>query len=190
MGGQPIHQGILLIRHAEASGQEPDADLTPAGHRQARDLAERLRHLQVDGVVSSPYLRARNTVTPFATSNGIAVEIHNDLYERVLSLEPLPDWLVHVRRSFEDFDYAVGGGESLNATCDRALGALRDVLGLGCGFPAVVSHGNLIASILARVDPAFGFEEWRTMKNPDLFSLTFEAGTPVGYTRIEAQTDE
>lgn len=146
--------------------------------------------LKVDGVVSSPYLRARNTAAPFAAGNGLAVEVHDDLYERVLSLEPLPDWLVHVRRSFEDFDYAVGGGESLNATCDRALGALRDVLALRHGFPAVVTHGNLIASILGRVDPAFGFEQWRTMKNPDLFSLTFEAGTPVGYTRIEAQTDD
>ena len=141
-------------------------------------------------MVSSPYLRAKNTAAPFATHNGLAVEVHDDLYERVLSLEPLPDWLVHVRRSFEDFDYAVGGGESLNATCDRALGALRDVLGLGYGFPAVVTHGNLIASILGRVDPAFGFEQWQTMKNPDLFSLTFEAGTPVGYTRIETQTDD
>lgn len=141
-------------------------------------------------MVSSPYLRARNTVTPFATSNGVAVEIHDDLYERVLSLEPLPDWLAHVRRSFEDFGYAVGGGESLNATCDRALGALRDVLALGHGLPAVVTHGNLIASILGRVDPAFGFEEWRTMKNPDLFVLTFEAGSPAAFTRIKAQTDD
>ncbi len=141
-------------------------------------------------MVSSPYLRAKNTAAPFATHNGLAVEVHDDLYERVLSLEPLPDWLVHVRRSFEDFDYAVGGGESLNATCDRALGALRDVLGLGYGFPAVVTHGNLIASILGRVDPAFGFEEWRTMKNPDLFVLRFEAGTPVEFTRIETQTDD
>ena len=56
---------VVLVRHAEAAPGDPDElrALTPAGHRQARELGERLRAdgLKPDAVLSSPLLRARET---------------------------------------------------------------------------------------------------------------------------------
>lgn len=56
---------VVLVRHAEAAPGDPDElrALTPAGHRQARELGERLRDGGVNphAVLSSPLLRARET---------------------------------------------------------------------------------------------------------------------------------
>lgn len=64
---------IYLVRHAKAgrraewTGDDRLRPLTPAGERQAAALAERLAP-EVDGrIVSSPYLRCVQTVTPLAT---------------------------------------------------------------------------------------------------------------------------
>ncbi|WP_262985216.1 histidine phosphatase family protein [Paenibacillus elgii] len=47
-------QTIYLIRHAQATGQAPDAELTPQGEAQAAILADLLHAFPVDTVVSSP----------------------------------------------------------------------------------------------------------------------------------------
>jgi len=41
---------------------------------------------------------------------------------------------------------------------------------------AIVIHGNLLALMLQKLDPAFGFEQWQGMTNPDVFRITFPSG--------------
>jgi len=36
------------------------------------------------------------------------------------------------------------------------------------------SHGNAIGLYLNLLDPTFGFDNWRVMRNPDLFRLVFQ----------------
>jgi 2,3-bisphosphoglycerate-dependent phosphoglycerate mutase len=177
---------LIMIRHCESSGQAPDAPLTEAGTRAAEALADRLEALNPDAVYSSPYLRARTTVQPFADRAGLTIIEDARLHERVLSGEPLDDWLDHIRRSYEDLDHVAGtGGESLRATQTRALAALGDIVARGHRLPIVASHGNLISSVLRAADPDFGFEAWRALKNPDLFELDFDGARSVGYRRLE-----
>jgi phosphohistidine phosphatase len=56
---------LLIVRHAEAAPGDPDElrPLTPNGREQARGLGKRLRDegLEVDAVLTSPLLRARET---------------------------------------------------------------------------------------------------------------------------------
>jgi phosphohistidine phosphatase len=56
---------LLIVRHAEAAPGDPDElrPLTPNGREQARDLGRRLRDegLEIDAVLTSPLLRARET---------------------------------------------------------------------------------------------------------------------------------
>jgi 2,3-bisphosphoglycerate-dependent phosphoglycerate mutase len=74
---------LLLIRHCESSGQAPNAALTPRGMEQANELARwlQLSHL-IDHVISSPYLRALQTIEPFAAVAGLSVEQDARLAER------------------------------------------------------------------------------------------------------------
>lgn len=39
---------------------------------------------------------------------------------------------------------------------------------------AVASHGNALAIYLGTLDPSFGIEQWRSMRNPDLFRVIHE----------------
>ncbi|KAA2301986.1 histidine phosphatase family protein, partial [Clostridioides difficile] len=57
-------QSIYLIRHAKATGQEPHAELTDEGIRQAEKLADILAHHSITYIVSSPWKRAVQTAMP------------------------------------------------------------------------------------------------------------------------------
>ncbi len=59
---------LFVVRHAEAAPGEPDElrPLTQAGRATARALGERLAAEQIDAVVSSPLLRARETAEAIA----------------------------------------------------------------------------------------------------------------------------
>jgi 2,3-bisphosphoglycerate-dependent phosphoglycerate mutase len=176
---------LLLIRHCQATAQHPDAPLTAWGARTADALVAGLRDLAPDAVYSSPYERAHGTIRPFAISAGLPVRFDERLRERILSDNDLEDWLDHVRRSFADPDYCAPGGESLNQARTRATVALADIAAAGHRLPVVVSHGNLIASVLRSMDATFGFAEWQGLRNPDLFQVDLDAGQPVAFVRLE-----
>ncbi|MBA3841333.1 MAG: histidine phosphatase family protein [Actinobacteria bacterium] len=67
---------LFVVRHAEAAPGEPDElrPLTEAGRAAARALAEQLAAEQVDAVVSSPLLRARETADAIARAAGVEAE--------------------------------------------------------------------------------------------------------------------
>ena len=178
-------QKLLLIRHCQSTGTHPDAPLSDAGAKAAEALIIRLRDLAPDAVYSSPYERAQATVRPFAISAGLSVGLDDRLRERVLSDRDLENRLDHIRRSFAEPDYRAPGGESLNQTMQRAIGALTDIAAASHRLPAVASHRNLTASVLRSMDPAFGFEQLLDLRTPDLFEVEVDAGRPVRFVRLD-----
>ncbi|MFN9298949.1 MAG: histidine phosphatase family protein [Acidobacteriota bacterium] len=145
---------VLLIRRCASTAQHPEAPLTEAGMAAADGLATQLQPLRIDAVYSSPYVRAIATIAPFADRLEFAIREEGRLCERLLAKEPLAGFPDHIRRSFDDLDYRVEGGESLREVGDRGLAALSE---------------------------SFGYEDWKTLKNPDLFTLEFADGKLVSY---------
>ena len=72
---------IFLVRHAEAAPGEPDAlrPLTPAGQAAARELAAQLASEELDAVLSSPLLRARQTADQIARAADLTAEVDERL---------------------------------------------------------------------------------------------------------------
>jgi phosphohistidine phosphatase len=68
---------VFLVRHAEAAPGDPDElrPLTTAGRATAEALGERLASHQLDAVVSSPLLRARETAAPIAKAANLVAAI-------------------------------------------------------------------------------------------------------------------
>ncbi len=64
---------LFVVRHAEAAPGEPDElrPLTDAGRAAARALGEVLAAENLDAVVSSPLLRARETADAIARAAGL-----------------------------------------------------------------------------------------------------------------------
>jgi len=176
---------LLLIRHCESMGQAADAPLSERGHEQARALARDLALQPIDRVISSPFLRAQQTIEPFVQQVGLALEFDARLVEKTLSREPIPSWREEVQRSFVDFEHTLPGGESSREAQARGRAALDAALAAGHTLPALVSHGQLMSLILHSIDPAFGFDEWARLANPDVFVVEgATGGSPLRFRRL------
>ncbi|MGY5611002.1 histidine phosphatase family protein [Paenibacillus sp. ALE3] len=95
---------IYFVRHAQATGQEPDARLTDEGNRQAEQLADFMENVGVECIVSSPWKRAVRTIQPLAERKQLQVYTDPRLQERVLSHEHLDDWLDVLEQTYLDED--------------------------------------------------------------------------------------
>ncbi|MGA9232062.1 MAG: histidine phosphatase family protein [Exiguobacterium oxidotolerans] len=160
---------IYLIRHCEASGQEPDAPLTENGHRQAKELVSFFESRSVNRILSSPFRRAIESIEAVAFQTNCSIEIQDDLRERVLSRQPLTDWQEHLQRTFTDFDYACPGGETSAEATRRIQDIMNDVWSHSAETTVLVTHGNLLALYLHSLDSSFGFEQGQHLRNPDIF---------------------
>ena len=179
-------QQIVIVRHAEASGQDANAALTIEGQLQASTLVDLLLQFQIQRVISSPFLRATDTVRPFCRRAGLALETDHRLAERILSARALPDWREHLRRSFDDLDYCLEDGESSRAAQARGTSAVRAALESDKRC-VLVTHGNLLALILRSIDVTVGFEFWSTLSNPDAFLIQVDGEGPTGFRRVWTQ---
>ena len=104
-------QQLLLIRHCQAVGQVPQAELTEVGEIQAGELAEFLSEWPVDYIKSSTYERAQQSILPFASLVGLPLNLDERLTERILAVSPLENGRQVIRDSFEDLDLRATGGE-------------------------------------------------------------------------------
>ncbi|MFK7603075.1 histidine phosphatase family protein [Deinococcus sp. SM5_A1] len=155
--------GFLLIRHAKASGQAPDAPLTAEEQAQAHRLASQLAQHGIIRMVSSPWLRAVDTARPLATALGLSIKTDERLTERVLSGRDLPHWQTALKASFALPALKLPGGESGTAARTRALAALKDAEDPQ-GLTAIFTHGNLLALLLG-----LDYGGWADLRNPDVW---------------------
>ncbi|MFC0189751.1 histidine phosphatase family protein [Fictibacillus aquaticus] len=162
---------LYCIRHCSAEGQHPDAALTADGEKQALDLFLYMKELEIDVIISSPYVRAKQTVRHLAESKKLKIEVDARLGERRLAGTDLPDWLEHLKRSFEDEHAVLPGGESSYEASKRALSLVDDLLQRKENHIALVTHGNLLALLLKAFDPSAGFHTWQALTNPDVYEI-------------------
>ncbi|MEJ6529362.1 histidine phosphatase family protein [Exiguobacterium sp. USCH10] len=169
---------LYLIRHCSASGQESDAPLTEAGHEQAHLLRDFFREIPIDRITSSDYTRAIASVTPLADAHQFSIEREPLLRERILAYEPLEDWLTPLRQSFIDPTFKLPGAESGEEATQRIMQVIQRAQSRH-GSTLLVTHGNLLALLLQRLDSKYDFDTWRTMRNPDVYRLDLSDEEPV-----------
>lgn len=162
---------FYLLRHCQASGQEPDATLTAEGVNQAKSIVSQLTTLSIDGIISSSYLRAIETVTPFSTAAALMVQTDQRLCERILTTEEMPDWRENLEATFRDPTLKFTGGESSKEAAHRMTECV-DMWTKKFQHPVFVSHGNIITLYLQTLDPSVGFEHWKRMRNPELIEVS------------------
>ena len=163
---------IYLIRHCKTEGQEPGAALTEQGKQDAKALVRVLVDIEVDHILSSPYRRAIDTIIPLSKELKLEVQVKEELKERVLSDQPMHDWLEKLEQTFLDKDLVFEGGESSREALSRVLRVIEEVLNNEeMNQVVLVSHGNLLSLLINHYDSNFGFKEWAKMRNPDLFIL-------------------
>ncbi|APC50000.1 histidine phosphatase family protein [Virgibacillus halodenitrificans] len=164
---------IYVVRHCKAEGQEPEAPLTEQGKQQANQLAA-FFNKRPDRIISSPFIRAQQSVDPLASKWDMEIETDPRLAERVLSKENLSDWFEKLRITFEDLELTYPGGESSNKATQRIVSVIEELE--DDTSTILATHGNLLSLLLMYIDPNYGFEDWSSLTNPDVFELNIANG--------------
>lgn len=160
---------IYLVRHCETVSQDRESPLTEKGYEQADQLAQFFASTQVDAIISSPFLRARESIELLAKRRNIEIIEDERLAERVLSCDNLLDWYEKLRETFTDLNRAYKGGESSREAMKRIVEVIEEIRQSNVNNTIVVTHGNILALLLRYYDDAFGFEQWEQLRNPDVF---------------------
>lgn len=152
---------LLLVRHAEATGQDPDATLTPAGQLEADKISEFiLKNYTVSRVFCSGFVRTSSTILPLSRMSGIHIVIDERLQEHY---------------GLDD-----GGEESREEAMDRVLEAIDDIRSSSKGVDVLVSHGDLLSIALAALDPGhYASITADDLSRPDLYCLNDSTQPPV-----------
>jgi 2,3-bisphosphoglycerate-dependent phosphoglycerate mutase len=169
-----ILKKIYVIRHCEAEGQPPEAQLTDIGLKQALDLCEFFSNIKIDRIISSPYKRTIESIQPLAKRLNVEIEIDRKLTERVLSSKNLSDWFEKLRTTFDDIELKFEGGESSLDAMKRIVEVVENVLNSNNKNTIIVTHGNLMSLLLKHLNKDFGFDDWKNLSNPDVYLLKNE----------------
>ncbi len=173
---------LVLVRHAVSVAPTLDGPdeyrrpLTKAGRERAVALAAGLVGFGVSRVVSSPYLRAVQTIEPTAQALGLPVCHREDLREWRSGLAPTPDWQAHYEQSWTRPDLAIGTGETLTELTNRAGNAVRELVASASPMTTILAatHGTWIARALLALGLSIDHAFWLSMPMPAIYKLSFD----------------
>ncbi|MFD2637936.1 histidine phosphatase family protein [Piscibacillus salipiscarius] len=171
-----MEQVIYLVRHCKATGQDPDCELTSQGYEQSQQLASFFETIEVDQIITSPYTRAVQSILPTAEQKNLDIYVHDGLKERDLSNKKLENWMELLEASFRDLHMKLSGGESSYEAMQRFLPILEAIKLGRVKSTILVTHGNLMTLMLNHFDRQYGFEDWKSLSNPDVYKVTIGSG--------------
>lgn len=180
---------LYFVRHCapdKTVHEDRIRPLTEQGRRDAQRLTERFRGVGVDRVVSSPYLRAMDTVRGIAEARGLTVETDDDLRERAVGTW-VEDFDTFARAQWSDMDYALPDGESLNTVMQRNLSALKRLLAHPAETTVVGTHGTALCTLIRAFDADFGYDDFRQIQDvmPWIVKFTFDGDQLIGWETIK-----
>ncbi len=194
---------ILLIRHGETAWNAEkrlqghlDIPLNAEGRRQAAALGRALLSEELDAIVSSDLLRARQTAQEIAAPRGMVVQVEPGLRERCFGAfegllyeeiggrfpEAYAAW--KTRDIDARFPQGERSAETLREFAERAVGTVMRLVGRhrGCRI-ALVSHGGVLECVY-RAAQGMGFAHARDF---DIFNASINRFHCDGVTLRMAQ---
>lgn len=171
---------VYFIRHAEPNYNNHDdmtRELSEKGLKDRVLVTEFLRDKQIDAVLSSPFKRAVDTVRDFAEKSGLEIKVVEDFRERRIDNCWIEDFNGFCKKQWEDFNYKLSDGESLEEVQTRNIAALKNVLKRYEGKNLVVgSHGTALSTIINYYDKSFGYAQFEKIRGlmPWVVPFSFE----------------
>ena len=171
---------VYFVRHAEPNYNNHDdmsRELTNKGLQDRQLVTNFLSDKHIDIVLSSPYIRAIETVAHFAETKKLKIETVEDFRERKIDSEWIADFDTFCKRQWEDFDYKLSDGETLKQVQTRNIKALNKVLEVYSGKNIVIgSHGTALSTIINYYDNTFGYYDFERIRNvmPWVVKFIFE----------------
>jgi 2,3-bisphosphoglycerate-dependent phosphoglycerate mutase len=186
-GGSWLETNIYFVRHAHSTytPDELGRPLSDKGFADAEKIKRILAEEKIDLFLSSPYLRAVQTIQGAADRQGREITLVDGFKERLLTGEPAADFNKAIQRVWDDWNFSWEGGESNLAAQERGVAALMKVLGEHEGKNIVIgSHGNIMVLIMNYFNQSFELEFWQQLEMPDIYRLSFDGTQFIGANRI------
>ena len=115
--GRILHMTIVyFVRHAEpdyTNHNDMERPLTKKGKEDSKLVTKYLCDKNIDIVLSSPFVRAIETVKDFTDSFGLSIQIVEDFRERKVDNVWIEDFDKFSEMQWNDFDYKFSDGECL-----------------------------------------------------------------------------
>jgi 2,3-bisphosphoglycerate-dependent phosphoglycerate mutase len=177
---------FYMVRHAHAVwSPDENRSLSKQGLENANHVAAILQHFPISLILSSPYLRARQTIAPLAGILGIDILIEPDLRERYLSNSSLGDFFTAVEKTWKDWSFAHPGGETNLAAQVRGVAVISELIDKnGADHIVLSTHGNLLALTLHHFDSSIDYKFWQALTMPDIYKLSFTPHNKVVIERL------
>ncbi|WP_334074154.1 MULTISPECIES: histidine phosphatase family protein [Paenibacillus] len=171
-----MSQTFYVIRHGQASGNEPEAPLTLKGIEQVERLVDLLIQqgfTDFSRIVTSPYLRAGQTAVLLARRLEKEMKADPRLVERNLGSAPEDGSVLldELRKHDENVDLRFPNGESNREVASRVLELTHELLNLNEGF-LLITHRISMALLIRQYEPAFSFDRMMALANPAAYSIT------------------
>ncbi|WP_274653309.1 histidine phosphatase family protein [Paenibacillus humicola] len=173
---------VYMVRHADSPfvfGEERTRGLSQEGFAAAKRAAEFFTDVEIHYIASSPYARAKQTVQTIAEQKALPIDEFEALAERAIKgldyKAPWEELLAAIRRSFEDKDFALAGGESTRQAQERAVPVLEKLLQERRGQNIVIgTHGNIMTIMMNHYDDSYGYAFWDATTKADIYKLVFD----------------
>lgn len=172
---------VYFIRHAQSdhlSRDDATRPLTDVGLADTEKVTEVMKDKGITHIISSPHMRALQTISDLAQELTLQVEVVGDFRERVVG-EWIPDHFYgYVKRQWYDKDYRNQGGESLSEVQTRCVNALREaILQHPKETIAIATHGTALSTIINHFYPEFGYVDVMKIINymPYIVRMDFES---------------
>jgi 2,3-bisphosphoglycerate-dependent phosphoglycerate mutase len=153
---------IYLIRHAEPDfnvHNDKERPLTRSGKESCKKVSDYLKDKEIDAIYSSPYVRALDTIRPFAKEQSIPIILENDFRERSMGGEWIDDFKTFAEKQWEDFQHKLKDGECLAEVQNRTIAALEKILNDRDNI-VISSHGTAICTMINYYDKNFGIKNF------------------------------
>lgn len=182
---------IYFIRHAEpdyTNHNDRERPLTQKGKEDSKLVTQYLCDKNIDIVLSSPYVRAVDTVKDFAESFGYPILTVEDFRERKVDSIWIEDFYKFSKMQWDDFEYKLSDGESLREVQDRNINALMEALKEYTGKNIVIgSHGTALSTIINYFEPTYSFDDFQRIRNimPWIVKMSFQGDTLIHIEKID-----
>lgn len=170
---------LYFVRHCRPDFSVTEDSVRPLTEEGIRDIPKITAYLEdkaIDVVASSPFVRAIDSIKPFADSQKKEIVVIDDLRERANG-SFVNDYEEYTKKQWEDFSFKKEFGESLAEVQQRNLAALNHILSKFEGKNvAISSHITSLCTVIKHFNPEFGYEQVKEIKDvmPFVVKMTFD----------------
>ncbi len=157
---------IYFIRHADSDLSVRDERIRPLtvkGREDAVKVLELFDGISIDHFYSSPFRRSIETIKPLADEKKCFIRLIENFRERENG-SWVKNFLDHAGKQWNDFDYKLENGESLNEVQSRTIVELNIILeDHGNQNIVIGTHGAALSTIINFFDDSKGYEYFKSI---------------------------